>query len=79
MLVVLYMYACRDFMKIYKISTQMEYVLILIISIIFCSSVIIYYFNLPRNRLTENIFIYIFFGLLKLSRNYNIPKFLELK
>jgi len=79
MLIILFGYACRDILKKQKINNQMEYVLILIISIIFCSSILVYYFHLPRNRFSDNIFIYLFFVLLKLGGNYDVPRFLELK
>lgn len=66
-------------MRMHKIRTQFEYVMIFIISFIFCISVIFYYINLPRNRFSESIFIYLFFILLKICRAYDLPKFLELK
>lgn len=78
MLVILFIFACKDSMKLHKISSQMNFVLILIISIIFCTAVIIYYLSLPRNRFSENIFIYLFFILIKIGAAHDIPKFLEL-
>ena len=78
MLVILFVFNCKDSMKLYKISSQMDFVLILIISIIFCAAVVIYYLSLPRNRFSENIFIYLFFFLIKLVGNNNIPRFLDL-
>lgn len=79
MLTILFIYALSDMMKMQKINSQIEYVFVLIISLIFCFSILIYYFYLPRNRISENIFIYLFFVIIKFGGTHDIPKFLELK
>lgn len=79
MIVILFVYSIYHTMHLFKINTQLEYSLYLIISIIFLSGVLFYYIKLPRIRFSEDIFIYVFFIIMKLGCNSNIPNFLDLE
>lgn len=79
MLIILFIYGLHDSMKAHEINSQIEYIFILLISLIFCFSILFYYYLLPKNRLSESVFIYFIFAILKLKGKHNIPGFSTLK
>lgn len=79
MIIVLFIYSIYHTLHLFEINTQLEYSLYLIISIIFLSGVLAYYIKLPRTRFSEDIFIYVFFIIMKLGCNDTIPNLLDLE
>lgn len=77
--IILLIYFIYHLFKIHEIKTKIEFVMYLIIHLIVAVSLISYYHSLPRTRISEIFFLYLFFFIMKFSAKKPFPNFLQLK
>lgn len=76
---ILSIYNIFYFMKIFKILNKISYLLAFVFGLLNSIASIIYYYNLNLNRISELLFIFIIFFIIKITAINKLPKFLDLK